>query len=258
MENAKLAQTTNIANLNVASAKTLSDAAALSQIDMTNLNNRQQAQVQNAKSFMDMDLANLNNEQQTAMFKSQAVANSLLSDAAAANAASQFNASSENQTNQFFANLTAQVSEFNVEQKNAVSRFNAGETNALEKFNATQIAQRQQFNAQNSLIIEQANAQWYQNIATTDNAAINQSNRDLAQQANSMSALGFGAYMQEARDLMSYAWQTSNNDADRYIKLAVAKLETEAEAYKSKMSRSSGLWTSIGSIAATILEAKLG
>ena len=126
-----------------------------------------------------------------------------MSDEAAANATAQFNASSENQTNQFFANISAQISEFNVEQKNAISKFNAGESNALEKFNATQIAAREQFNAQNSLIVSQANAQWYQKISTTDNAAINQSNRDAAAQANDMSALGFSAYMQEVRDLMS-------------------------------------------------------
>ena len=253
LENARLTQEVDLANLNVASAKTLSDAAALSQLDLTNLNNRQQAQVQNAKAFLDMDMANLNNEQQMAMFKSQSVANSILTDAAAENAAAQFNASSENQTNQFFANIATQVSEFNVEQKNAISKFNAGEANALEKFNATQISQREQFNAQNSLIVSQANAQWYQKIATTDNAAINQSNRDAAAQANDMSALGFSAYMQEVRDLMSYAWQTNNNDADRATRLAEAKLTKEAAEYAAKVSKSAGLWASIGSVAATII-----
>jgi hypothetical protein len=253
LENARLTQEVDLANLNVASAKTLSDAAALSQLDLTNLNNRQQAQVQNAKAFLDMDLTNLSNEQQMAMFKSQSVANSILTDAAAENAAAQFNASSENQTNQFFANIATQVSEFNVEQKNAISKFNAGEANALEKFNATQISQREQFNAQNSLIVSQANAQWYQKIATTDNAAINQSNRDAAAQANDMSALGFSAYMQEVRDLMSYAWQTNNNDADRATRLAEAKLTKEAAEYAAKVSKSAGLWASIGSVAATII-----
>jgi hypothetical protein len=253
LENARLTQEVDLANLNVASAKTLSDAAALSQLDLTNLNNRQQAQVQNAKAFLDMDLTNLSNEQQMAMFKSQSVANSILTDAAAENAAAQFNASSENQTNQFFANIATQVSEFNVEQKNAISKFNAGEANALEQFNATQISQREQFNAQNSLIVSQANAQWYQNIATTDNAAINQSNRDAAAQANDMSALGFSAYMQEVRDLMSYAWQTNNNDADRATRLAEAKLTKEAAEYAAKVSKSAGLWASIGSVAATII-----
>lgn len=253
LENARIVASVDLANLNTSSAKVLSDAAALSQLDLTNLNNRQQAQVQNAKSFLDMDMANLTNAQQTAMFKSQVVANSLLTDAAAANAAAQFNASSENQTNQFFANLQTQVSEFNAEQRNAINRFNAGEANTVEQFNATQVAQREQFNAQNSLLIEQANAQWFQSIATTDNAAINQSNRDAAAQANSMSALGFGAYMQEVRDLMSYAWQTANNDADRATSLAEAKLEKEATEAQAKAAKSKGLWGALGTVAASVI-----
>ena len=64
-----------------------------------------------------MDMANLNNEQQTSMFKAQQNIQSILTDQAAANAASQFNATSENQTNQFFASLTSQVSQFNAHNR---------------------------------------------------------------------------------------------------------------------------------------------
>ena len=42
-----------------------------------------------------MEMANLTNEQQTALFNAQAINQSLLSDQAATNAASQFNATSE-------------------------------------------------------------------------------------------------------------------------------------------------------------------
>ena len=250
LENAQLTQTVDLNNLNAANAKIMSDAAAMSQIELTNLNNRQAAQVENAKSFLQMDLSNLDNAQQTSLFKSQQLAATLLSDAAAENASSQFNATSQNQTNQFFANLSAQVAEFNNEQSNAMSRFNAGEANAISEFNATQQNLRGQFNAQNGLIIEQANADWYQKIATTDNAAINQANRDAAAQANNMTTLGFGAYMQEVRDLMSYAWQTANNDADRATNLAVAKVSGDAAAANAKASRSSGLWTALGTVVA--------
>ena len=252
LENARMAQTVDLNNLNASNAKILSDAAALSQIDLTNLNNRQQAQSQNAKSFLDMDLSNLTNAQQTEMFKSQAIVNSLLSDQAAANATSQFNASSKNQTDQFFGNLTAQVSQFNAEQSNAITRFNAGEANAIEQFNASQVNLREQFNAQNGLVIEQANAEWYQKIATTDNAAVNQANRDAAAQANNMTALGFGAYMQEVRDLMSFAWQTANNDAERATTLAVANLTKDADEAKARANKSSGLWGAVGSIGAAL------
>ena len=57
-----------------------------------------------------MDMANpLNNRQQTEIFKTQQNIASVLSDAAAENAAEQFNAQSENQRNQFFSNLSSIV-----------------------------------------------------------------------------------------------------------------------------------------------------
>jgi len=254
LENAQLTQSVDLANLNASNAKVMADAAALSQTDLTNLNNRQQAQVQNAKSFLDMEMANLTNSQQTEMFKSQAVINSLMSDSAAANATAQFNASSENQVTQFFSNLATQISQFNGEQQNSLIKFNVGEANAIEQFNSTQVNLRDTFNAQNGLIIDQANAQWYQSIATTDNAAINQSNREAAAQANNMSSLGFSAYMQEVRDLMSFAWQTANNDADRATTLATANLAREASEANAKANKSAGLWGALGSVAAAILK----
>ena len=134
-----------------------------------------------------------------------------------------------------------------------MNRFNAGEENVIEQFNATQVNLREQFNAANSLIIEQANAQWYQTIATTDNAATNQANRDAAASANNMTQLAFNAVMQETRDLMSYAWQTANNDAERATQLALGKMSGDAAAAASKASKSSGLWGAIGSIGAAML-----
>jgi len=65
-----------------------------------------------------------------------------------------------------------------------------------------------------------------------------------------MTTLGFGAYMQEVRDLMSYAWQTANNDADRATNLAVAKVSGDAAEANAKASRSSGLWTALGTVVA--------
>ena len=248
IENARLAQTADLANLDAKNAKVMADSATIAQLELANLDNRQKAQVENAKSFLQMDLANLDNEQQAELFKTQTIANSILSDAAAENAASQFNASSENQTKQFFASMANQVAQFNNEQTNAMNRFNAGETNALAEFNTTQKNLRGQFNAQNSLIIEQANAEWYQKIATTDNAATNQANRDAAAAANNMTTLGFGAYMQEVRDLMSYSWQTANNDADRATNLAIAKVAGDANMANAKAKKYSGLWTALGAV----------
>ena len=113
LENAKMAQTVDLANLDARQAKVLADAATLSAIDMANLNNRQAANVQNAKSFLAMDMQNLSNEQQMTVLKTQETAQAILSDAAAINASKQFNATSQMQTDQFFAGLGSQVQRFN-------------------------------------------------------------------------------------------------------------------------------------------------
>ena len=254
LENARMAQSVDLANLDAANAKVLSDAAAMSQLDMANLNNRQQAQVQQANAFLQMDMKNLDNEQQTSVFKTQQRANALLSDQAAENAAKQFNASSEIQVQQFYDNLSASLGMFNSEQTNAQNRFNAGETNAVEQFNKKMLDQRQQFNATNQLIIEQANASWYQSVATMDTAAQNEANRADAAAATNMTALAFSAMMQETRDMMSYAWQAANNDADRATNLAIAQMQSDDAKQAASASKSAGFWSAIGNFGSAVIE----
>ena len=251
LHNSKMMQTIGLSELDANMAATLQNAATYASMDTTNLNNRQLAQVQNAKSFLELDMANLSNEQQTSLFKSQSLVNTILSDTAAVNAISQFNASSENQANQFFANLATQVSQFNVDQSNFMSRFNAGEENAISQFNANQKNMREQFNATNALVVAQANAQWMQSVATQDNAAQNLANRDAAAAANNMTANAFNAVMQETRDLMSYAFQSADNDATRATNLAIAQIASDDAAAAAAANRKSGLWGALGNLAAT-------
>jgi len=226
LENAKMAQTMNLANLSNKQAKLMADVATMAQMDMANLDNRQQAAVQNAQAFLQMDMTNINNEQQTTMFANQARVNAIMSDQAAENAAKQFNATSENQTNQFFASLATQVSQFNTEQWNAMERFNAGESNAISQFNAAQINARDQFNAQNGLIVAQANAQWFQNITTAENAAQNQANRDAALAANNLTMTAYNNLVQRERDTLAWAWQSAENAKEIDGKIAIAKIES--------------------------------
>ena len=229
LENAKMVHTIDLANLSNRQAKILADAATMSQLDMANLDNRQQAAVLNSQAFLQMDLSNLDNNQQMTMFKGQQNANSILSDAAAVNAARQFNASSQNQSDQFFANLGSQVNRFNAEQLNAMERFNAGEANALEQFNIQQINARDQFNAQNHLVIAQANAQWFQAIATAANAAANQANRDAALAANNLTMTAYNNTVQRERDLLAWAWKSADNAKERDKAIAVANISANTE-----------------------------
>jgi len=255
LENARMAQTVDLTNLTAKNGKIMADAATLSQMDMTNLNNRQQAAVQNAQSFLQMDMANLDKEQQTSVFKAQSMVNTLLSDTAATNAAKQFNATSENQTNQFFSSLSSTVAQFNVDQANAMERYNAGEANTIAQFNSQLDNQREQFNSTNSLVIEQANTQWAQTITTTNNAAINAANRDEAIAANGLTATAYNNLLQQERDIMSYVFQTANNNADRATQLAVANISADASITAAEMSSSGARSSGLAGAAGTVLAA---
>ena len=243
LHNSSLMQSIGLAELSTEQSAVLQNAANFAGMDMANLSNLQQAQVENAKNFLNIDLANLTNDQQAVMFKAQATQQALLSDQASVNAALNFNASSENQVNQFNESMKTQVSQFNATQTNAIAQFNAGEMNAVEKFNTQIEADRKKFNASNSLIVEQANTQWRQNIATIDTAAENTANAAAAAAANQMTQAAVGEKWQQERDLLDYAFKASetekelNNNivvqqiaADASLDATVLKAELEADA----------------------------
>lgn len=248
LENSRAVNTMNLANLSNKQALVMANAAALSNLEITNLNNRQQAAVQNAQSFLQMDMANLDREQQTAIFKSQAVIQSLLTDQAAENASRQFNASSKNQTDQFFAGLQESVSRFNADQTNALNQFNAGQTNAVEQFNSQMQAQRDQFNAQNSLVIAQANAQWRQTIATTNTMAQHEANMQNAKAATEMTQLAMDAFWQRERDLMAFAFQSSENSLDRSVQLMLGDKQQSLGYAQLKAEERAGMGAVLGSV----------
>jgi len=228
IRNSELAQTVDLANLDSRSAKLLADCAALTQIDTTNLSNRQQAATQQAQAFLQMDMANLDNQQQATMFEAQSLVQSIFSDQAAENVALQFNAESVNQVNQFFDTITAQVEQFNTAQNNAMEQFNAGEENTIAKFQAELDNQRDIFNAQNQLVIAQANAVWRQSIATINNASMNEATMREAMTANNLTAQGIAELWQQERDLMNYAWTTSEKQLDRDFELLKAKINNDS------------------------------
>jgi len=253
LEDSRAANTMELSNLSNRQAMVMAEAAALSQLDMANLSNRQQAAVQQASNFLQMDMANLSNEQQTSMFKTQQNIQALFTDQAAENANEQFNASSENQVNQFFANLANQTSQFNSTQQNAMDQFNVNSVNALREFNSQIQQQRDLFNAQNGLVIAQSNAAWRQSIATINTATQNESNMDFAKIINGLTAANMDQIWQRERDLMSFAFQLENNNADRATTIAVQELANEAAASSAAASRSGSFANAIGSVVGAII-----
>jgi hypothetical protein len=230
LENSRIANSMNLANLGNNQAIVMAEAAALSNLDMANLSNRQQSAVMNAQNFMQMDMANLSNQQQTDIFKAQQRIQSLFTDQAAENASRQFNASSQNQVDQFFANLSNNVSQFNATQANAQSQYNAGQRNVVERFNAELNNQRDQFNAQNRLVIDQSNAQWRRQVATADTAAINRANELNANALLGISNQAYNNMWQYYGDSMEWAWTSAENERSRVVNLAIEQLRADSKA----------------------------
>ena len=248
LENSRNANTMNLNNLSNRQGMVMAEAAALSQMDSANLSNRQQSAVINAQNFMQMDMTNLSNKQQTDLFKGQARTQSILTDQAARNAASQFNASSQNQVDQFFSNLANNVSQFNANQANGQAQFNAGETNTMEKFNSEINNQRDQFNAQNQLVIAQSNATWRRQIATADTAAINRANEVNAQNVLAISNQAYANMWQQYGDTMEWAWTSAENSQDRISAMAIAEVDSAMRERVASEQASSAAGTAIGAL----------
>jgi hypothetical protein len=248
LENSRNANTMDLANLSNSQAMVMAQAASISQLESQNLSNQQQAAVQNAQAFLQMDMANLNNRQQTEMFKTQTIAQSILTDQAAENAARQFNASSENQTKQFMANMQTQLNQFNSSQINSTNQFNAGQENAAKQFNANIENQRDQFNAQNALVVAQANAQWKQNTATLNTAAQNEANSNAALAANAFTQSTMDQLWQRERDIMDYVYKASESSKDRSLSIILADKKYEDYEKTRADNEETGKWSTLTQI----------
>jgi hypothetical protein len=249
LENARMAQSVDLANLNNKQARIMAEAAQIANLETANLNNRQQAAVQNANAFLQMDMTNLQFEQQTHLFKAQEQIKSLLTDAAAENAAKQFNATSENQVNQFYDSLSSEIARFNTQQYNAMEQFNASQEMAIDQFNIQQENAIAQFNAQNGLVVSQANAQWRRQIATQDTAAVNQVNQLNAQSALAMSIREYEGLWQEKRDQMQFAFNSAESLLDRENELAKMAISANAQIKGAKYAMAGDVGGSLGEAA---------
>ena len=241
LENARMAQTVDLSNLTNRQAKVMADVAAMTQLDLTNLNNRQQAAVQNAKSFLEMDMSNLEIGQQAAMFEAQSRVQSLFTDAAAENAATQFN----QETSKFFASLESQASQFNATQANTISQYNAGQENAMLQFYEGLESQREQFNAENQLEIAESNAKWRQSITTANNAVTNAANQVNAQSALGLTNTAYANMWQRDRDILDFTFSTAKAAKQQQYTLTNLAVAEDLAAAKAAAEASGGFWGSI-------------
>lgn len=208
---------------------------------------------QDAATVAQFEMQNLNNEQQTLIFKTQQRVAGLFTDAAAENAAKQFNASSINQTKQFFAGLEESVSRFNAAQVNSIRELNANAENATKQFNTQLEDLRERFNATNSLVIAQANAQWRQNIATINTAAQNDANMEFAKITNGLTAAQLDNIWQRERDLMAFAFTSSESALDRNLELLMANKQIKANKNATEAELEAMDKAALGNIASKVL-----
>ena len=220
LENSRAANTMELSNLSNKQAKVMAQAGALANLELANLSNSQQAAVQNAQNFLAMDMQNINNQQAADVFRAQQRQQALFSDAAADNAAKQFNSTSTNQTNQFITSLQSNTDQFNASQKNAMDAQNQQDENAMTKFQEELNNQRDQFTAANQLVVDQNNAVWRREIATADTAAINRANELNAAATLDMSKTAFNNLWNYYGDTMEWAWTSAENQQERWNQLA--------------------------------------
>ena len=203
---------------------------------------------QDAGVYERMNMQNLANEQAQVVAKNLVRTQAFFTDAATINATNQFNATNQIQVDTFNSNLMAQVEQFNVAQTNATSQFNAGERNAMSQFNATVAENRAQFNASNRLIVDQANAVWRQQVATINNANINEANRQDAQNLFDVNLSEMNNLFQERRDTINYAFNSAQNDASRGLSLLLATMSAEEAEKGRDQDSKDGMWAMAGQL----------
>jgi hypothetical protein len=232
IENAQLANTMNVANLNARNAVVLEKAAAMSRLEVQNLNNRQQVAVENAKAFLAMDIKNLEARQQTNLFKAQEIADAIVSDTAAANAIKATNASNKLEADKINETLALTASQYNAAERNKVKVANMNATNELAKFNAQERNDREDFNAKMSAEINVANAKILADISTANTAAKNAANAVNAKNATDLASAKYAQLSQTYRDLLSYSWKTGESEKDRIANMAIAAIQKDVANIK--------------------------
>lgn len=215
----------DFANLSNRQQAALQNAATYAAMDRANLDARMQAAVTNAQSFLSMDMANLSNEQRAYELSYQAETQSMFSNQAAQNAASQFAASSQNQLDQFYAEMEVQVQNANANRFAAQEQFNVNEGNAMKQFVASMNDARERFETQLRVQIDQSNVQWRRDINTANTALQNEANRINTQNLLNLNVQAQNNLWQRYRDESAWIFQMAENATQREHELGMLAME---------------------------------
>ena len=239
----------NLANLDNRQQAVLQNAATAAQMDIANLDARMKAAMTNAQNFLSIDLANLTNEQATETLNYQGKLQAVFTDAAAENAAAQFNAKNQAQVDQFFAELGVQVDNANANRVAAMAQFNVDQTNSVAQFNASLEDSRARFNSTMQVQIDQSNAAWRREIATVDTATQNETNRQNAMNILQVSQSSLSALWQRYRDESAWLMQSTENAQQRAHQLAMMEFEKNSNVEMFDLESEYATAASVGSAA---------
>lgn len=254
LENARIANTTNLANLTARNAMQLAEAAQVASLETTNLNNRQLAAVDNAKSFLAMDLRNLDLKQQMTVFKAKTIADSLTSDAGFANAAAATNASNKLEADKINSTLALTAQQYNAAERNKIKVANMNAANELARFNTQEANDRAEFNSRMAAEINIANAKILADVSTANTAAINAANAVNSKNATELSATAYTAQTQVYRDLLSYSFKAGEGEKDRIKEIAVATITKSAAASAAQITADATSAAAWGKLAYEIIK----
>jgi hypothetical protein len=258
LENARITGTMDLQNLSNRQALVLAKTAQVANLETTNLNNRQQVAVENAKAFLTLDVKNLDNRQQTALFKAKEIADSILSDTAAANAAKATNAANALEADKINAQLALSASQYNAAEKNKVSMFNKSAADELSKFNAQEANDRAEFNANLSGQINIANAKLLADVSTANTRETNAMAAVNAKNATDLSASTYAQLSQTYRDQLETAWKTSDNSLARANEISKVTISANATKYAGDAAADAAYYAALGSLSAALLTSSGG
>ena len=254
IENARLTNTMDVANLSARNAVVLGKMAQISQLETTNLNNRQQVAVENAKAFLTMDVRNLDARQQTSLFKAQEVADALVSDASFENAARLTNANNALEAAKVSETLALTASQFNASERNKVRIANQNAANEIGKFNAAAANQREEFNSNMSSQINIANAKILADVSTANTAAVNAANAVNAKNFTDLSAASYAQVSQTYRDMLEMSWKTGESEKDRVMEIARTTITANASITAAENTAKAASAAAVGGAAVKALE----
>ena len=216
---------------------------------LANQDARTAAAIQNAQAFLAMDMKNLDNRQQAAVINNQNRVNSILEDAKAVNTQRMFTAQSQNEMDKFYDNLNSNIQQFNASQVNGMSQFNASQNNAMKQFNASLENSREQFYQNMQYNIDTANAKWRQTVTLTEDQQAFEAAATDVKNSVGITTEQLNQLWDRSDSLLQYAWQSSENEADRKANMAIAQYQAKAA---QKAADAKGMGSMLGSVAGAV------